>query len=238
MSDRYNKLLNDGQLGIFLESFPGIVGIFNFDTLQYQHYSENVRHFFGYTAEDYMKGGLDFSFSKINTIHAEIITTSVFPVFLEHCAKYSNNGEIKDLRFSYEYIVNCKSGKTIWCMHHSTILEVDEHGHPLLELFIITDINETKKDDLINFIISKKGKLGIFETINTFSYQTKDFSLLSSRERQILKLLCGGNSTPEIAKILYLSEHTIKTHRKNIMQKMKVKNKMDIVKIAFEKGLL
>jgi DNA-binding CsgD family transcriptional regulator len=240
ISENNFELLSNPQFNQFLELSPGVTGIFNFDTLQYEFYSKNVKHMFGYDAREYLDGGLRFSYSIINKVHADIIASHIFPVYLEHCVKYAQAGEaVKKFRFSYEYMVNTKSGKTIWCLHQSTIIEIDENGYPLLDLFIITDINETKKDDLINFTISKKNdRDDCYETIHTFAYPTKDLGLLSGREMQILKLLCEGNTTPKIASILHLSEHTVKTHRKNIMQKMEVHNSMDIMKIAYEKGLL
>jgi DNA-binding CsgD family transcriptional regulator len=232
------SFLNNPQFDVFLESSPGIIGIFNFDKIGYEYITKNVKYIFGYEAEEYINGGLNFNFSKINPVHADIIASNVFPMYLEYCVKYASQGEIKKLRFSYEYKVNCKSGKALWCLHQSTIIEVDQDGYPLLDLFIITDINELKKDDLINFTIAKKDDQDYFETIHTATYQTRDISLLSAREMQVLQLLCEGKSTPKIALILHLSEHTVKTHRKNIMQKMEVKNTMDIMKIAYEKGLL
>jgi DNA-binding CsgD family transcriptional regulator len=232
------ELFNNPQFNNFLELSPGVTGIFNFDTLQYEYISKNVKNIFGYDSDEFMNGGLRFNYSILNTTHADIIASNIFPMYLEQCVKYASAGNLKKLRFSYEYMVNCKSGKAIWCLHQSTIMEVDENGYPLLDLFIITDINETKKDDLINFTIAKKNDQDVFDTIHTFCYQTKDLGLLSGREMQILKLLCEGNTTPKIASILHLSEHTVKTHRKNIMQKMEVRNSMDIMKIAYEKGLL
>ncbi len=237
MSNNF-ELFNNPQFNSFLELSPGVTGIFNFDTLQYEYYSKNVKSIFGYDSEDYLSGGLRFSYSILNHVHADIIASHIFPVYLEQCVKYASKDSLKKLRFSYEYMVNCKSGKTLWCLHQSTIIEVDENGYPLLDMFIITDINETKKDDLINFTIAKKNDQDFFETIHTIAYQTKDLSLLSGREMQILKLLCEGNTTPKIANILHLSEHTVKTHRKNIMQKMEVRNSMDIMKMAYEKGLM
>jgi DNA-binding CsgD family transcriptional regulator len=238
MTKSISELLNNPGFGNFLESAPGIVGVFNYDNFQYEYFSKNVKNVLGYEAEDYINGGLGFSYSTLNSIHADIIATNIFPVYLDYCVKHASNEGLKKLRFSYEYLVNCKSGKSIWCQHQFTILEVDHKGSPIRDLFFITDINETKKDDLINFVIAQKNDQNIFETIYSIAYQTRDLSPLSVREMQILKLLCEGNSTPKIATILHLSEHTVKSHRKNILQKLEVKNTMDIIKIAYDKGLI
>jgi DNA-binding CsgD family transcriptional regulator len=232
------KLFENPQFNSFLESSPGITGVFNYDNLQYEYFSKNVKNILGYDAEEYIEGGLGFSYSIMNSAHADIIASNIIPTYLEHCVRYAENGGVKKLRFSYDFQVTCKCGKPIWCQYQFNIIEVDDNGYPLLDLFLITDINETKKDDVINFNIALKNNDNYFETIHSITYHTKKIKLLSEREMQILKLLCEGNSTPRIASLLSLSEHTVKTHRKNIMSKMAVNNSMDIVKIAYEKGFL
>lgn len=53
---------------------------------------------------------------------------------------------------------------------------------------------------------------------------------ISSREIEILQLLREGNSNKEISKKLFLSELTIKTHRRNLMTKMDAKNLADLLR--------
>ncbi len=237
MNNNKFEIFNNPDFIQLIELSPIVVGVFNFDTFGYEYLSKNIEDFFGFKLEEYFKGGLSFKYSTLNKVHADIIATNIFPIYMEHCVKHSANGGVKNLRFSYEYLVNCKSGKSIWCLHQFTIIKVDSNGYPILDLFYISDINESKKDDLINFNIAQKNADGVYETIYSAAYQTRDLALLSSREMQILKLLCEGNSTPKIAEKLHLSEHTVKTHRKNILQKMEVKNTMDIVNMAYAKGL-
>lgn len=52
---------------------------------------------------------------------------------------------------------------------------------------------------------------------------------LSTREKEILQLLLSGLSNPEIASKLFLSELTIKTHRKNIMHKLDAHNLAELL---------
>lgn len=59
-----------------------------------------------------------------------------------------------------------------------------------------------------------------------FSKQMK----LSTREKEILRLLIGGLSNKQIAEKLFLSELTIKTHRKNLMSKLGAHNLADLLK--------
>jgi len=236
MENTFNQQNNDNYLKL-IESSPAVLGIFNFHTLDYDFVSNNIKDLFGYTSEEFIEGGVDFNYSIIDNVHANIISGKIYPVFLEHCIKYSDMNKLMDLQFSYEYRVNCKSGKAIWCLRQSRIAELDDFKHPFKETFSIVSIDEYKKDESVKFVISLKNDEG-YETIYFEKINQHEFSILSEREVQILKLLSEGNSTPEIAEILCLSEHTIKSHRKNIMQKLDVKNSLDSIKKALEKGIL
>lgn len=67
------------------------------------------------------------------------------------------------------------------------------------------------------------GKLGVF---------------LTDREIQVIKLLAQEYNTKEISEELFVSMHTIDTHRKNIMKKLGVKNTIGIVKYAIKNHLI
>ncbi|MGZ3867309.1 MAG: response regulator, partial [Bacteroidia bacterium] len=56
--------------------------------------------------------------------------------------------------------------------------------------------------------------------------------VLTEREKEILKLICEEFTNPEIAEKLILSVRTIDTHRRNILQKLDVKNTAGLVKYA------
>jgi DNA-binding NarL/FixJ family response regulator len=53
---------------------------------------------------------------------------------------------------------------------------------------------------------------------------------LSTREKEILRLLIGGSNNKQIADQLFLSELTIKTHRKNLMSKLGAHNLADLLR--------
>ena len=55
---------------------------------------------------------------------------------------------------------------------------------------------------------------------------------LSSRELQVLNALATGKSSKEIARELYLSEATVKTHLSNVYRKLEVNNRVSAVAIA------
>jgi len=61
---------------------------------------------------------------------------------------------------------------------------------------------------------------------------------LTKREEEILKLYAEGNSTRQISEILYVSVKTIGTHKQNIIKKLNLTNKADMIKYALKKGII
>lgn len=62
--------------------------------------------------------------------------------------------------------------------------------------------------------------------------------VLTKREKEILRLIMDEKSSSEIAEILFLSEHTVESHRANLFNKVQVKNVAGLVKKSIEFELL
>ncbi len=61
---------------------------------------------------------------------------------------------------------------------------------------------------------------------------------LSHRELQVLNLIAHEHTSGEIAKKLFISNHTVRSHRKNLLSKLSVKNIAGLIRRGFELGLL
>jgi DNA-binding NarL/FixJ family response regulator len=61
---------------------------------------------------------------------------------------------------------------------------------------------------------------------------------LSAREEEVLRLVAWGHSNKEIAARLELSVKTVETHRANAAQKLGLRNRMDVVRLALLRGWL
>jgi len=64
------------------------------------------------------------------------------------------------------------------------------------------------------------------------------FDTLSSREKEILKHIADGSTSKEIAEKLFISLATVKSHRNNIMKKLKVNDMASLIKTAIKKGIV
>ena len=61
--------------------------------------------------------------------------------------------------------------------------------------------------------------------------------ILSDREIEVLQLIAEGRSTKEIAACLHVSGKTVETHRRQIMEKLKVYSVAELTKYAIQQGL-
>ena len=78
------------------------------------------------------------------------------------------------------------------------------------------------------------GYLNRIKSIENHTTQSSDEYDLTKREKGILKMITDGKNNREIADGLGISIRTIETHRANIMKKLKVKNAIELVKVAIE----
>jgi len=62
--------------------------------------------------------------------------------------------------------------------------------------------------------------------------------ILTKREIEVIKLISDGLSFKEIAERLFISKRTVETHKKNILEKLDLKNTVDLVKYAILNGII
>jgi two-component system response regulator NreC len=105
-------------------------------------------------------------------------------------------------------------------------------------------------DDLINAIrAADRGEMYVYPSlarllVNDFLTRAGEgdenatMSKLTPREQEVLSLLAEGGSNDEIAKKLIISPHTVARHRENLMGKLGLHNRSELVKYAIRKGLI
>jgi DNA-binding NarL/FixJ family response regulator len=70
------------------------------------------------------------------------------------------------------------------------------------------------------------------------SFRRAIASPLSSREQEVLELLCDGDSYKDVAAKLYLSKHTVRRHIRSIYEKLEVSSRAEMVSKAHKDGLV
>lgn len=86
------------------------------------------------------------------------------------------------------------------------------------------------------FNITVKEKIEHYFEINAddndSNFINEPIKIISPREREVLSLVADGFSSKQIADKLFISNHTAITHRKNLIEKFKVKNTAQLIKRA------
>lgn len=68
--------------------------------------------------------------------------------------------------------------------------------------------------------------------------EIKDIPVLTSREKEVLALIADGLTNPQIAEKLFLSLHTVDSHRKNLLTKFAVNNTASLIRLAVRHNLV
>jgi DNA-binding NarL/FixJ family response regulator len=127
-----------------------------------------------------------------------------------------------------------------------TMYNIRKYVYNMLEIGVSGYIiKNTGKDELVNAIRS------VASGASYYSQEVKDLFFtchskqnehplpkLTPREKEILKNIANEYTTPEIAEALFLTVDTIETHRKNIIQKLNVRNTAGMIKVALENNLV
>jgi DNA-binding NarL/FixJ family response regulator len=62
--------------------------------------------------------------------------------------------------------------------------------------------------------------------------------VLTPRELEIVKLIAEANSTKEIAELLVISPKTVERHRSNILEKLGMRDRVELTRYAIRRGLV
>lgn len=197
--------------------------------------SDNAKVLGGYDPIQFLsETGVDFSFSNIHPEQrsaALMIQLKIISYCIEHPASSINN-VVANMMAQYKK----KNGGYIQYMQKCMAVETDEAGHPLLFLRYGFDISHLVKPS-VGLIINTPDETLIW-TYDTPNKRLVQINLLSTQEKKILALLAEGKQSKEIADQLFISPHTIDTHRRNLLKKTHCIDTTALITFAKMTGLI
>jgi DNA-binding NarL/FixJ family response regulator len=133
-----------------------------------------------------------------------------------------------------------------------TTLDADEYVYEAMKAgasgFLLKDVRPEQLADAVRVVASGDALLAPVITrrlIEDFvrrpppgSGPPLELAELSQRELEVLKLIAQGLSNAEIAASLFLSEATVKTHVTHILGKLRLRDRVQAVVLAYECGLV
>jgi DNA-binding CsgD family transcriptional regulator len=219
--------------------FPSVVCAIDIKSKEYLYVSNNIASTLGYSPEEFYTEGFLKTIKLFPLSQLEIVLEKIFPLMFETLEKYSTTDNVEDIKISYCTLINHKDGHQHWFLHQITVLVKDENNKAHILIKQVTDINHYKTDDNIIFTVDKKDAHGVYHNVFKKSFLSKDIEhALSEREIEVLHLMGQGYTSKEIADSLFVSEHTIYKHRKNMLKKMNVKRSGDLLKKAMGSGII
>ncbi len=111
-----------------------------------------------------------------------------------------------------------------WHICGTSVLMVDEDEEPMLTITIAIPI------DSRHYYSSKIKRLHEENSLLRSNYDV--FATLTKREKEILCLMAQDKTSTEIGSLLFISDDTVKTHRRNIKRKINALNHYDVVRFA------
>lgn len=143
----------------------------------------------------------------------------------EKCTKFSSRLSFEEhfnYVFIYSYRVKTLPDTYIRILQEAQALEVDNDGK-LSKMLIthkrIEDYNKRPKDDF-----------KIYDKSLNLCIQQKNIKILTKRELEILLLIKKGMCSREISETLNISNDTVRTHRKNILNKSNCNSFIELLK--------
>ena len=141
-------------------------------------------------------------------------------------------------KFNYDYRIIKPDGKEVRILAQNSVLQSDNKGNITHVVGVYSDISHWKKNEQqIASIISTASDTCFFFTADD-SGTYKPQMGLSKRELEIVKLMAEGYSSKLIADKLFISFHTVNTHRQKIIEKTNSKNTGGVVQFAVSHGLI
>ena len=104
-------------------------------------------------------------------------------------------------------------------------------------------LKKDSQNELVNAVLAvRQGKVYLSSDVNQMLIKglntNNEQKLLTSREREILKLIAKEYTNKQIAEELIISERTVETHRKNIFRKTGTNNLVGLIKFSYANNLI
>jgi DNA-binding NarL/FixJ family response regulator len=121
------------------------------------------------------------------------------------------------------------------------MFQAGAHGYILKESAFEEILEALKAVMRHEYYISLKMNLtvnDILRGLKEYNQNLNSCEKLTLRERQVLQLIAEGQGTKEIALILKRSIKTVESHRKNIMDKLKIFTVAELTALAIQEGII
>lgn len=212
----FSENLSLEELKKVCDASPQMVSVFEMHNYTYSmvHCNKSAYAFLGVTEEEVNKLGFKYI---LKIIHPDNISAVYMLV------KYFKNADNFNKVFSYTFYLNSSNG---WEWTYASVQPATFNEDGTVKYMIGVGCS-------INDLFKSKDQFKLFrKNLNFFEENIDKYLSMTTREKEILKLITEEFSSNEIAEKLSISPYTVDTHRKNLIDKLDVKSSIGLAKYA------
>lgn len=219
----------------FAQTMHQCVYIIDHHNRDFLYVSDNPLLLCGKSPQEVKKSGYKFYFSHVPPDEVALLS-EVNQAGLDF---YNNTLISERLKYtiSYDFHLLQPGNRRVLVNHKLTPLVLDDQHNMWLSLCVVTHSSNRKPG---NFIITKRGekqKDSLHYNFTSKEWVKQKRIRLTQRQTEILALSAQGLTVNEIATELDISSDTVKLHKKNIFDKLQVKNMVEAVRFAANHNL-
>lgn len=221
--------LPDSAAFFYVVKFPD--GKYNFLGKQQEHVS-------GYSNAEFMAGGVELFLQSIHPEQIESILHGVYPDITAYLAGLPDDESKKNLLIQYNYLFRRKDGSYINLLEHVHVLELDDAGRPAV---VLGNVIMLQGADMLplRLTIKRFEKKQVAETVFSKVYTAlRSKQNVTAREIEVLRHLAAGKTSKETGRQMFISPHTVDTHRRNLLKKLNCRSVVELTQVAFRNALL
>jgi len=194
-----------------------------------------------YKPQYFLTSGLDAYLDLWRERDFDLMNRKVFPGNLSLLRQQPVESQ-SDLIFSYNYHIRRKDGSFVHLLQRFSYLTDRLSGQVLGTVGTVTDITHYGHDQAIVQCVEKishRSRRIERQVIWKHSHFLDErFTVLTNREKEILKLIADGLSSKQVAARLRISVNTVHNHRKKMLQKTNTGNTFELLNFAVRQRLI
>lgn len=194
------------------EHIPGVVIVHNFEDLSVVYMSQRGQRILGVREDELVKMGPEYYNRFFNAAEAQ----EHVPRMIE-LLKGNNNDEIVAL---FQQVRPSDAHDWTWYCASTKVFMRDDQGNPVLAITVAIPIDP--KHHITNKVVR------LLDENNFLRKNYEKFTLLTRREKEVLRCLALGKTAAELSEELHISVATAETHRKNIKRKLSISSSFDL----------
>jgi DNA-binding CsgD family transcriptional regulator len=198
------------------KSLPAMIIVHDIRDSTVVYMSEMALRGLGVTLQELLAMGMEYHENFFNSEDAKDYVPKILGLL-----ERNNDDEIVSF---FQQVRQMPKMEWAWFLSSIKILLRDNENKPVLTLTTSIPL------DAQHHIAAKSQR--ILDENNFLRRNLHIFSKLSVREKEVLRLLALGHSSPEISEILFISDMTATTHRRNIKEKLQAKSQYDYIRFA------